>query len=153
MAVSEPSNTLARPQLSALVSSPYDVEHLAECSPAAAPIAEPSLGDYAGIVILFSAIWAVCIGAAAWNPMNPNYPAGFTQGEHDRTFGGELHSRISADIALGARSRSKSGIATSSTSTTGAASPSTVPTERCAAPRRASASMSLIFSARPTRTV
>jgi hypothetical protein len=33
--------------------------------------------------------------------MNPNYPAGFSQGEHDRTFGGERHSRISADICPG----------------------------------------------------
>ncbi len=66
MAVSEPSNTLARPQLVAPASFPFDVLLLAECSPAAAPIAEPSLGDYARIVVLLSTIWAVCIGAAVW---------------------------------------------------------------------------------------
>ena len=66
MAASEPSNTLARPQSGAPASSLCDVRHLAECSPTAAATAEPNLRDYARIVILFSAIWAVCIGAAFW---------------------------------------------------------------------------------------
>jgi hypothetical protein len=35
--------------------------------------------------------------------MNPNYPAGFTQGEHERIFGGERDGRISADICPGCK--------------------------------------------------
>jgi hypothetical protein len=66
MAVSEPSNTLARPQSVAPASSPCDVRHQAESSPNAAAIAEPSARDYIRVLIFFSAIWAICAGAAFW---------------------------------------------------------------------------------------
>ncbi len=65
MAVSEPSNTLARPQSGAPALSP-DVQQLTKGLPAVAPIDEPTPFDYIGIVILFGAIWAICAGAAFW---------------------------------------------------------------------------------------
>jgi hypothetical protein len=65
MVVSEPNNTLARPQSGAPALSPYDVLQLAECSGSAA-IVKPSLFDYARIVTLFSGIWAICVSAAFW---------------------------------------------------------------------------------------
>jgi hypothetical protein len=66
MAASEPSNTLARPQSGAPASSPHDVRHQAESSPNAAAIAEPSACDYVQVLIVFSAVWAICVGAAFW---------------------------------------------------------------------------------------
>jgi hypothetical protein len=66
MAASEPSNTLARPQTGAPASSLCDVRHQAESSPNAAAIIEPSACDYVQVLIFFSAIWAICAGAAFW---------------------------------------------------------------------------------------
>jgi hypothetical protein len=43
-----------------------DLQSLTEDHPQTATINEPTLGDYARVVILFGAIWAICAGAAVW---------------------------------------------------------------------------------------
>jgi hypothetical protein len=69
MAVPEPSNTTARPQSGAFASSLYNERYTAECFANSSAIADPNLDDYARVVILFSAIWALCVGAAFWGAL------------------------------------------------------------------------------------
>jgi hypothetical protein len=64
MAALEPSNTIGRQQSGAPGLPPYIGEPPENC--AALPARQPQFHDYARLIILFSFIWAVCVGATIW---------------------------------------------------------------------------------------